>query len=296
MCIITPADAKALLERANTANYRNIRDTQTTRYVKTMRDGGWKLTHQGIAFDTFGALIDGQHRLKACMISKVAITVMVFVGLDPGIVGFVDEGRNRTANDLLKHLGFNTSAALAPAVRLILAYSTDSPVYTYRQGIANSAVAAFVEKNPAVADHARRGSSLQSTPRGDQYGTVNGVAMGAVWFMLADLADNEHIEAFMFALATGYQHKGNPNSADEQRMLMATSDPRTRVRAWLHDAGDRSGLNRHRTPALTQAVLIITAWNHMCAGEKPRRLAYDPDNPVYPWPSEPTAALRRALA
>jgi hypothetical protein len=298
MCTITPTDANTILERANPGNFRRISDAQRARYVRTMREDGWQLTHQGIAFDTDGMLIDGQHRLRAAVISKTTITVMVFVGMDPTIVRFIDEGKARTANDLLKHLGIHTNTTVAPAVRLILAYKSDNPTTTYRTGITNSDIAAFVENHPDIVDYARRGGSLQGTPRGDGLGTVNGVAMAVMAYLLetTNAADPDTIETFLFGLATGFQRKATPGPSTEGRLLIATTDPRNRVRTWLHGTTDRTGLLKNRVPALTQLMLIITAWNHMCAGERPRRLAYDPAALTYPQPAPATAALRRVLA
>jgi len=34
-------------------------------FAEAMRRGEWMVTHQGIAFDTQGVLVDGQHRLAA---------------------------------------------------------------------------------------------------------------------------------------------------------------------------------------------------------------------------------------
>ena len=44
---------------------RRISPAITAKYLKDMREGRWKLTRQGLIFDTEGWLIDGQHRLRA---------------------------------------------------------------------------------------------------------------------------------------------------------------------------------------------------------------------------------------
>src|SRR5439155_10069057 len=57
---VTPKKAAEYLER-NTANRplsaRTVRD-----FAQAMRRGEWQVTHQGIAFDTEGALVDGRNR------------------------------------------------------------------------------------------------------------------------------------------------------------------------------------------------------------------------------------------
>lgn len=60
---ITPQVAEAML-RMNRRN-RPLRRSVVQQYARDMQAGRWRLTHQGIAFDTDGILADGQHRLYA---------------------------------------------------------------------------------------------------------------------------------------------------------------------------------------------------------------------------------------
>ncbi|HEY5050458.1 MAG TPA: hypothetical protein VII50_06125, partial [Acidothermaceae bacterium] len=60
---ITPAKAAEWLE-ANTTN-RPVSRTVVRSFAEAMKRGEWIVTHQGIAFDVSGVLIDGQHRLAA---------------------------------------------------------------------------------------------------------------------------------------------------------------------------------------------------------------------------------------
>jgi len=60
---VSPDMALKWLE-GNTHN-RPINQAHVNRLAKEITAGRWQLTHQGIAFDTKGILIDGQHRLWA---------------------------------------------------------------------------------------------------------------------------------------------------------------------------------------------------------------------------------------
>lgn len=60
---ITPAMASEMLGH-NEGN-RNISQSKAQYYARLMREGSWKITHQGIAISTDGNIIDGQHRLVA---------------------------------------------------------------------------------------------------------------------------------------------------------------------------------------------------------------------------------------
>lgn len=50
------------------------------RYAQDMRGGNWQVTHQGIAFDERGDMIDGQNRVRAVMESGVAVWMVVSMG------------------------------------------------------------------------------------------------------------------------------------------------------------------------------------------------------------------------
>jgi hypothetical protein len=62
---ITPEMASDWLSTRRWPNNRNISRSITAKYLGDIRQGRWKLTRQGIIFDTEGFLIDGQHRLSA---------------------------------------------------------------------------------------------------------------------------------------------------------------------------------------------------------------------------------------
>jgi hypothetical protein len=76
--IITPESAAGYLAK----NDRNRRQKETTldAYARDMLAGKWRLTHQGIAFDDKGNLIDGQHRLGAVLRAKVPVEMLVMRG------------------------------------------------------------------------------------------------------------------------------------------------------------------------------------------------------------------------
>ena len=68
---VTPELACRWLE-ANTQN-RVVNPAHVDRLVRDMKAGRWYLTHQGIAFDTHGLLVDGQHRLWAILEADVPV-------------------------------------------------------------------------------------------------------------------------------------------------------------------------------------------------------------------------------
>lgn len=64
--------------------------------------GQWKTTHQGIAFDIYGNLLDGQHRLVAIIKSNCTVKLAVTRGLPSDAFVAMDLGLKRSVSDLLK--------------------------------------------------------------------------------------------------------------------------------------------------------------------------------------------------
>lgn len=96
--VITPAMAQEILDSSNTGN-RRVRMWWVIALSSSIARGDWLLTHQGIAFDENGRLIDGQHRLRAIVLSGTSVKMFVFQGLDPRGFMAIDVGVKRSTSD-----------------------------------------------------------------------------------------------------------------------------------------------------------------------------------------------------
>ncbi len=72
---VSPAQAAEWLLRNHQDN-RPVSDSRVTTFAADMAAGHWHLTHQGIAFDERGTLIDGQHRLRAVVEAGVEVELL----------------------------------------------------------------------------------------------------------------------------------------------------------------------------------------------------------------------------
>jgi hypothetical protein len=66
-----------------------------------MRSGRWVLTHQSIAFNRDGLLVDGQHRLHAVVAAGVAVPMRVTYCVEFGFEAPIDTGCMRRAHHVL---------------------------------------------------------------------------------------------------------------------------------------------------------------------------------------------------
>lgn len=62
---VTPEMASDWLSTRRWPNQRNRSNSIVAKYIRDIREGRWKLTRQGLIFDTEGWNIDGQHRMWA---------------------------------------------------------------------------------------------------------------------------------------------------------------------------------------------------------------------------------------
>jgi hypothetical protein len=107
---ITPETAHAWLTDRNHGN-RNLSLTVAQEYATAMKAGRWQLTHQGVAFDTEGNILDGQHRLLAITLAGVSVDMLVFVGMDRSTFTVLDAGRRRQAGHLIQSTPYGILAA-----------------------------------------------------------------------------------------------------------------------------------------------------------------------------------------
>lgn len=127
---ITPEWATEQLNRLEkavsegTAIQRNVSRATVTKYANDMKNGWWGLTHQGIAFDPHGILVDGQHRLWAVKEAGVPVKMLVTEGLNGAVdnmrpMDLIDRGKARSIPNQLQLNGFANSVLMAACANQI---------------------------------------------------------------------------------------------------------------------------------------------------------------------------------
>src|SRR6187455_191488 len=120
---VTPQVALDWLCR-NRAN-RRVTIATLRKYAKNMQEGRWRRTGQSIVFDRQGKLLEGQHRLLACLFSGATFSTYVVTDAadDVDIFAYIDNGKPRSASDALYTSGSNgCSQPLAAAVKIAVRY------------------------------------------------------------------------------------------------------------------------------------------------------------------------------
>lgn len=96
---MTPEMAAGLL--AKNTNNRPIRKYRVNEFIDIIKSGEWKTTHQGVALDQNGVLIDGQHRLEAIRKAGQTVEILVVEGLPPSARLAIDTHAKRSYSDIL---------------------------------------------------------------------------------------------------------------------------------------------------------------------------------------------------
>lgn len=95
--VITPQLAAEMLN-GNTRN-RKLRQSVVDRYAAEMKAGRWLETHQGIAINCDGTLLDGQHRLAAIAQSGISQKMVVTRGVPSASQIAMDDHAKRSPSD-----------------------------------------------------------------------------------------------------------------------------------------------------------------------------------------------------
>jgi hypothetical protein len=96
---------------------RKQRPKDIARYAEYMRTGRWSLNGDTIVFSVTGRLLNGQHRLKACIQAGVSFRTHVVFGIDDDAFDVFDDGRKRSGSDAFHVAGVVNSSITAPATR-----------------------------------------------------------------------------------------------------------------------------------------------------------------------------------
>lgn len=131
---ITPKLAQQYLDKVKSGHQRKLINSRAEAFAREMTAKHWFTHHQGIAFDEHGNLIDGQHRLKAIIISGINVTMLVTRGVQAEMVNGVrlfaidtmDNGYKRqTGEQLALRHGIENSNRVTAAAAAILYWATN---------------------------------------------------------------------------------------------------------------------------------------------------------------------------
>lgn len=199
---ITPAKAIKLLEK-NTHN-RPLRSGLITKYSAQMALNEWKLNGETIIVADNGDVMDGQHRLWACVEANKPFTTMLVTGIKRASYDTIDVGANRNGSDILVIEGFNRDlarcCAAAAATLIYFEHWANGYFHAGRENahLATPAkVAIRVQKDNKIVE---KGKSVLTFGRKDRVLTVGQLVF--LWYLM-DAKSAEDTADYFQGVMTG---------------------------------------------------------------------------------------------
>lgn len=254
---ITPERAEEMLA-ANTAN-RPLSRAVVVAFAEAMRRGDWLVTHQGIAFDTDGVLVDGQHRLAAVIEAGLPVDMTVFTEVEPDTFDVLDTGKRRNAADVLAIEGERSTAMLAAMVRTVWLYQN-------RPDASWSGGGATVTNHQIVQTLAAHPKIRNFVAIGDQIATETGMiksAAGAASYLIEHTNKRANLDDWYEGIIDGAG--------------LAKSDPRlTFRRVMFAMARKQAGAVQRRRDTREHVALYLKAFNAWATDEPLTQLRFAP--------------------
>lgn len=243
---VTPGMAAEMLQRNRELN-RNINERYVSDFAADIKNGRWSVTGQGLSFDTNGKLLDGQHRLQACIDAGVSFTTWVAFGISPESFLHHDRGQNRRNGQLFKMAGLPLGNTLSVSTRFVILFETGNISLSPRE---HGIVSINHADRPAVEDMI---SWTQARPEFVNLLVDN----GGTYRHLTGLS-RSYGHALHWIIRSQYPKKGDTFM---ERLCLGIDimrgDPIHRVRMKL----ERATNEKYQMPSAWRAAFVIKAFN-----------------------------------
>ncbi|HET98772.1 MAG TPA: hypothetical protein ENH89_00055 [Aurantimonas coralicida] len=258
---LTPAMATKLLE-ANKLN-RPLSQAHVDRIAKQITEGKWRFNGDTIKIAVNDDVLDGQHRLWACILADMPIETAIIDGIEREAFSTIDTIRKpRSGADILSLCGLDRHRkTVASALAWLLRWQRNAfpKIRAPKNRIENSDIEAAYEAHPAMAEAAERTRRLKG---------VISISIATFLYYVFSNKNQELADKFVDTLE-------NPAG-------MSVSHPFFQYRTWL--------LQSNEQPSRADSVLVVAyaikAWNAARKGHKPKNIYWRGQGPsAEPFPT-----------
>ncbi len=303
MVTFTPAEMREALE-VSVCNTRPVQTSIVEKYRTRMRKGQWRITHQGVAIDWHGCVLDGRQRMKAAIAEDMDLTIYVTYGMDPSTFFAMDDGKNRTSADAISMADLHwftttedgkrkelkpTRTALAAAVALCLNLDYRNPDGTMKPRYE-------LELNLYSREDLVNGLRVLDEDGTSEEGPY--FDLGYYTSHAGDLRRHAHMTmtaAYVAMFMAHRAHPGGPHGIWHNQLItganLAAKSPALKlIKALANQATNgRRANSRGGMTSLGQYAIYTKAWNAFLAGKNVDQLKWREDEEV-PMPYNPYAA------
>lgn len=243
--IVTPQIAAELLE-ANQYN-RPLNEQHVHRIARQIIEGKWKFNGETIKIATNNDVLDGQHRLWACIEAKQSIETIIVRNIDRDAFATIDTLRKpRSGSDILALNGVtNYRSTISVALQWLTRWQR-KVILDYRapvNRVENSDIEQAFKNNLGIVRAAERASKLRG---------LSSTGLIAFFYFVLSNRNPELAERMVTTLE-------NPAG-------VSVNDPFFRLRAYLTQ-------NQYKDPLITIAMMIKAA-NAAYEGRETRILVW----------------------
>lgn len=195
---ITPEMARVMLEKNIRIN-RNVGERTVRIIANAIKRGEWRLNGDTIKISDRGNLLDGQHRLHACIKADMPIITFVAYGIDESTYPLQNISHPQGFHDLLKMDGVTNSKQSAAIVNRYFALKGNLESKHGNQALlTNVALLNFYDEHNAVVDYI----SSQCVKFRSRTRIISGSEVGGImlFLMLEKGADIDVLVDFFDAL------------------------------------------------------------------------------------------------
>jgi hypothetical protein len=242
--VITPEAAKEILLR-NTRN-RSLSDRLKGQYKRAMSlPNGWPFVGTALVLGPEGEVLDGQHRLWACVESGQPFATLVVLNVPVEYQPYLDAGRKRTAADMAAISKIANGNLITSAARTLLNWQHWREHLSAVQ-IGNPEVWDYTVENLGPLQNALLTAERICGRDGIGPKKVSRTALMAAYVRAVQVSsDPFRVNAFFVGLAVGNLPAGHPVRTLRQRYLMAAGSNLKRdlyflIRTWNAVVGKES--------------------------------------------------------
>lgn len=264
--VVTPELAAKWLEKNlnNRKLTKPLEDNTVQRYARDMKAGRWHLTGDAIQFDTEGLLMDGQHRLWACVLADQPFESSVAYNVDPGARIVIDTGKKRTLGNYFTMAGEGDAISLAAAVNLAIRWDMgniagDGTLIGARYVVNHEEAVDWLTENGAIRQSVTAGRLFYREMR---YGLTAGITA----HYLNSRVDSDASDEFWQAATLGTD--------------LPAGSPILALRRWIVNQQTRRGGNLPSDLVLVHYLKAMAMWK---AGRTVRILSVKQGEQIGTW-------------
>jgi len=241
--LMTPEIALMFLKK--NSNNRKVVSSRVAFYASQMLAGKWKLTMEPIKINP-DELIDGQHRLLACIDAGVSFPTTIATGVPSDTFDVQDTGKQRSAGDAFTIKNINSPAIVAATISILSCYRKSSVNFSINNALK---LRLYELYGPEKIDLAVAMSAIFY-----KHTRLMSRSCYSAFYYLCSLVDPEKTDLFFKQLSTG-------------EGLLSGSPVLTLRNKLIKELMRKSSLS-----PVFRYSLIIEAWNAFYLGKKLLRL------------------------